>query len=512
MELTAAALLFLSLVSLAILLSLLGRKSKAARPPGPWSLPFIGSLHHLLTPLPHVALRDLAKKHGPVMYLRLGQVDAVVISSPAAAQEVLRDKDINFASRPSILASQICLYGNLDVAFAPYGAYWRTMRRLCTTELLSARKVRQFALVRGGEILRLVETIRSTGRGGEPVNLGGLVMSCTNTVTAKVAFGEGCTGELQAQFLSAIEVILRSSGGLCVGDLFPSLSFVDVVSGMKRRLWRARRQLDTVLDKIIAECEARLEENKTGDDEDLLRVLLRIRDEGQLEVPMGTTNIKAVIADMFAGGTETTASTTEWVMSELIRNRGAMAKAQKEVRCAFNHKNPEDHEAHMEELCYTKMVVKEAMRLHPVVPLLLPRVCRETCDVHGHRVEEGTRVFVNAWAMARSPEYWEDAEEFRPERFEDNAADYKGTQLEYLPFGSGRRMCPGNIFALALVELVVARLLYYFDWSLPAGMRPDELDMDTVVGLTAKRSNHLLLVASPYNVPVHKEIDDCKAH
>uniref|UniRef100_R7WBG7 Cytochrome P450 99A2 n=1 Tax=Aegilops tauschii TaxID=37682 RepID=R7WBG7_AEGTA len=447
MELTAGAPLFLSLVSPTDLLSLLGRQSTAARPPGPWSLPFIGSLHHLLTPLPHVALRDLAKKHGPVMYLRLGQVDAVVISSPAAAQEVLRDKDINFASRPSILASQICLYGNLDVAFAPYGAYWRTMRRLCTTELLSARKV-----------------------------------------------------------------ILRSSGGLCVGDLFPSLSFVAVVSGMKRRLWRARRQLDTVLDKIIAECEARLEENKTGDDEDLLRVLLRIRDEGQLEVPMGTTNIKAVIADMFAGGTETTASTTEWVMSELIRNRGAMAKAQKEVRCAFNHKNPEDHEAHMEELCYTKMVVKEAMRLHPVVPLLLPRVCRETCDVHGHRVEEGTRVFVNAWAMARSPEYWEDAEEFRPERFEDNAADYKGTQLEYLPFGSGRRMCPGNIFALALVELVVARLLYYFDWSLPAGMRPDELDMDTVVGLTAKRSNHLLLVASPYNVPVHKEIDDCKAH
>ncbi|XBI15805.1 hypothetical protein VPH35_058160 [Triticum aestivum] len=490
MELTAAALLFLSLVSLAILLSLLGRKSKAARPPGPWSLPFIGSLHHLLTPLPHVALRDLAKKHGPVMYLRLGQVDAVVISTPAAAQEVLRDKDINFASRPSILASEICLYGNLDVAFAPYGAYWLTMRKLCTTELLSARKVRQFAPVRGGEILRLVETIRSACRGGEPVNLGSLVMSSTNTVTAKVAFGE-----LQAQFLSAIEVILRSSGGLCVGDLFPSLSFVDVVSGMKRRLWRARRQLD-----------------KNGDDEDLLRVLLRVRDEGQLEVPMATTNIKAVIADMFAGGTETTASTTEWVMSELIRNPCAMAKAQKEVRCAFDHKNPQDHEAHMEELCYTKMVVKEAMRLHPVVPLLLPRVCRETCDVHGHRVEEGTRVFVNAWAMARSPEYWQDAEEFRPERFEDNAADYKGTKLEYLPFGSGRRMCPGNIFALALVELVVARLLYYFDWSLPAGMRPDELDMDTVVGLTAKRSNHLLLVASPYNVLIHKEIDDCKAH
>lgn len=216
---------------------------------------------------------------------------------------------------------------------------------------------------------------------------------------------------------------------------------------------------------------------------------------------------------MFAGGTETTASTTEWVMSELIRNPGAMAKAQKEVRCAFNHKNPEDHEAHMEELCYTKIVVKEAMRLHPVVPLLLPRVCRETCDVRGLRVEEGTRVFVNAWAMARSPEYWQDAEEFRPERFKDNAADYKGTQLEYLPFGSGRRMCPGNIFALALVELVVARLLYYFDWSLPAGMRPDELDMDTaVVGLTAKRSNQLLLVASPYNVPIHSEFDDCEAH
>ncbi|EMS61516.1 Cytochrome P450 99A2 [Triticum urartu] len=462
MELSAAT-VFLSVVSLVILASLLSRRSKKKRPPGPWCLPLIGNLLHLLTSQPQAALRDLARKHGPVMSLRLGQVDAVVISSPAAAQEVLRDKDLTFASRPSMLTSDIILYGNMDIAFAPYGPYWRMLRKLCMVELLSAHKA---------------------------------------------TFGRLCGEELQEQYMPVVEVAVKEGGGFSAGDLFPSLWFVDVATGLTRRLWRTRRQLDAIFDKMIAECEAHRAEKKktattsktTGDEEEhLLSVLLRIKDEGKLEVPISMTSIKAILFDMLTGGTETTSSAAEWIMSELMRNPDAMAKAQAEVRRTFDGKSPDDHEGLIDKLRYMKMVIKEGLRLNPVLPLLLPRLCGETCDIGGFEVAKGTKVIVNAWAMARSPEQWPDAEEFRPERFDGGTAgDLKGLQFEYLPFGSGRRMCPGDTFGLAVLELIVARLLYYFNWSLPNGMRPDELDMDMIVGSTARRKNQLHLLASPY--------------
>ncbi|PVH36737.1 hypothetical protein PAHAL_6G156100 [Panicum hallii] len=493
MELSAVTLIFLSLLSLPIFVTLLSRKSKNRRPPGPWNLPLIGSLLHFLKSQPHVALRDLGRKYGPVMFLRIGQIDTVVISSPAAAQEVLREKDVKFASRPSLVVSEIFCYGNLDIGFSPYGPYWRTLRKLCTVELLSAKIVRQLAPIRDNETLSLIRKIQAAGQDGEPVNLARLLMTCSNTITGKAAFGQACSSELLEQFLSATDASQKFSVGFTVGDLFPQLRFIDVVSGLRRRMWRARGQLDAVFDKIIARCEA-----QQGDS--LLSVLLRIRDEGALEFPIGTTNIKAIIMDMFTGGTETTASSAEWLMSELMRNPDVMAKAQAEVRRVFDNKRPQDHEGLVDELHYTRMVIKESMRLNTVVPLLVPHLCRETCDVGGFQVTEGTRVIINAWAMARSPEYWHDAEKFRPERFKDGMLDFKGSRFEYLPFGTGRRRCPGDTFGLAVLELVVARLLYYVDWSLPAGMRRDELDMDVYVGATVRRKNPLHLVASPYKV------------
>ncbi|XP_037483256.1 cytochrome P450 99A2-like [Triticum dicoccoides] len=496
MELSGATLFFVSLISVLSLLSLLSRKaapSSKRRPPGPWCLPLIGNLHQILTSKLPVVLRDLAKKHGPVMRLRLGQVDAAVVSSPAAAREVLRDKDLTFASRPSILMSEISLYGNLDVAFAPYGAYWRTLRKICAAEPLSERKVRQFSPVRDKETMSLVSNVGEASRGGEPVNLRRLLVLCSNSITGKTAFGEMCSSELQEQFLSVMDEVLKLGTGLCVGDLFPSLWFVDVITGLRGRLWRARRQQDKVLDKIISQSEVR-----RGDH--VLNSLLRIRDKREIDsIPMELDNVKAIIMDMFTAGTETTSSAAEWVMSDLMKNPEVMMKAQAEVRRTFDNKSSQDHEGHIVELHYTKMVIKESMRLNPVLPLLVPRVCRETCDVGGFEIMEGTRVMVNTWALGRDPEYWHEPEEFRPERFEDGTATYKGSRFDYLPFGSGRRICPGDTFGVAVLELMVARLLYYFDWSLPAGVKPSELDMEMIVALTSRRKNQLHLVATSYN-------------
>ncbi|CAO2179242.1 unnamed protein product [Urochloa humidicola] len=288
--LTTPILLGLIISLLIILASRSGfEKRWRRRPPGPWGLPFVGSIHHMLTSQPQAALRDLASKHGPVMYLRLGQVDAVVISSASAAEEVLRANDLSFASRPSLLGGEIACYGNLDIAFAPYGAYWRALRKLCAVELLGASKVRELAPVRDTETMALVREVAararcsssSGGGGGGAVNLRGLLVSCASSVTGLAAFGDRCGGELMEQFLSAVSVVISNISGFCVSDLFPSLRLVDALTGTRRRLWRARRQLDDVLDRIIAESDARRKEREAkdvGGDDDLLSIMLRIRD------------------------------------------------------------------------------------------------------------------------------------------------------------------------------------------------------------------------------------------
>nr|CAB3483731.1 unnamed protein product [Digitaria exilis] len=500
--LSTLSLLSLLLISILILVSSWSKKSRKRRwPPGPWGLPFLGSIHHLLTSQPHAALRDLADKYGPVMYLRLGQIDTVVISSPAAAQEVLQTNDLSFASRPSMLVTEIICYNNLDVGFSPYGPYWRALRKLCTVELLSTRRVRQLAPIRDRETMALLGEIGAAAGDGQAVNLSSLLISCANNITGMATFGDRCSDERKRQFLSAMDVTIQYGSGFCVSDLFPSLRFLDSISVF--RLQRVHRHLDDLLDKIITECEARQKVGDVGGEDDLLSVMLRIRDEQELEFPINTTNIKAVVVDLFMAGTETTSAATEWVMSEFMKNPTVMEKAQMEVRQAFNNTSPREHEVHMDKLPYTRMMIKETMRLYPPVPLLLPRICRETCEVGGFEIAKGTRVIINAWAMARNPNYWEDAGEFMPERFENSMIDYRGTQFQYLPFGSGRRMCPGSGFAITTLEFIVARLLYYFDWSLPSGMQPEELDMDMVVGASARRKNQLRLMASPYNVSMN---------
>lgn len=200
-----------------------------------------------------------------------------------------------------------------------------------------------------------------------------------------------------------------------------------------------------------------------------------------------------VIQDMFAGGSETAATTLQWIMAELVKNPRVMQQAQDEVRRVFagHHKVTEEG---LSNLNYMHLVIKEGLRLHPPAPLLVPRECRSECQVLGFDVPKGTMVLVNAWAISRDPKHWDAAEEFVPERFEHSKIDFKGTDFEYTPFGAGRRMCPGMAFGLANVELALASLLYHFDWELPRGMEARDLDMTEAMGFTTRRLHDLLLV------------------
>ncbi|XP_074591126.1 premnaspirodiene oxygenase-like [Curcuma longa] len=499
-QLTPILFLFLFLFLFAVFLigterKLFSNSGGARLPPGPSKLPVIGNLHQLRGGLPHRVLCDLAGVHGPLMLLRLGQVDFAVVSSRDAALQVTKSHDLNFAHRPQLLVPSIICYGCSDIVFSPYGDYWRQMRRICATELFSAKRVRSFSAIRAEEVAELLRDAAAAAAADQPMNVNHKLTALSNSIVCRASFGFKCHN--QHAFIETMKEVMMLASGFCVADLFPSLKFVASISGLASKLKKLHRKVDELLDAAIKEHQSSKSE---GDEEDLLDVLLRLKDDGSLETPITFDNIKAVILDVFTGGTETSSTVVEWTMSELIRNPTVMAKAQAEVRETMMRRTSRDFDEEViGELHYLKLVIKESLRLRPPVPLLLPRVAKEACQVLDYEVPAGTRVLINAWALGRDPLYWGgDAERFRPERFEGGEVDYKGSHLEFVPFGAGRRICPGMAFGMATVELVLAQLLFHFDWKVPGGgevnTEAEELDMEKAFGASVVRKEELRLV------------------
>ncbi|CDP18841.1 unnamed protein product [Coffea canephora] len=469
-------------------------------PPGPKKIPFIGNLHNLLGSLPHHALAKLAKKHGDLMHLQLGEVSAVVVSSPHSAKEILKTHDHVFVDRPEILVGKIICYDSSSIAFSQYGDYWRQMRKICAMEVLSAKSVRSFGSIRQDEVLHLISSIRGSTIGGQPINLTEEISSFTSSMICRAACGKVFRERIT--LIELMKEVLSRTSGFDISDLFPSKKILHHLSSMKPTLQKLHHKIDVILESVINEHIENLARSKTVNgefgQEDLIDVLLRIKESGDLQFPITNKTIKAIMFDMFTGGTETSATLVEWAMSEMIRNPNVMSKAQNEIRKAFLGKEKIE-EMDIEGLRYLKLVIKETLRLHPPLPLLVPMECRKQCEIDGYIIPSKTRVFVNAWAIQRDPKYWDDPESFKPERFHNNPVDFTGTQFEYLPFGGGRRICPGISFGLANVEFPLAQLLYNFDWKLPGGINSNGLDMTETCGITAPRKNKLCLVATLYD-------------
>ncbi|KAK4725024.1 hypothetical protein R3W88_027803 [Solanum pinnatisectum] len=486
--------LFLSFLYLLLVEWKKSRNLNKKLPPGPWKLPFLGSVHHLALEggLPHHALTNLGKKHGPFMHLQLGEISTIVVSSMDMAREVLKTHDLAFASRPKLLALDIICYKSTDIAFSPYGDYWRQMRKVCVLELLTTKNVQSFSSIRRDKASHLVQFIRSSTP-DEPINVTERILSYQSSITCKAAFGELLKD--QEKFLRILRELMEVAGGFNLADIFPSIKILQVLSGLKSR----------ILKDVINEHKKILQVvkgNGAFGGEDLVDVLLRLKESGELKIPITNDNIKAIIIDLFSAGSETSGTTTIWAMSEMMRKPSVLAKAQAEVREAFKGKETFDEDV-IEELKYLKQVVKETLRLHPPVPLLVPRECREETNINGYTIPLKTRVMVNVYAMGRDPKYWEDAENFIPERFEQSSVDFMGNNFEYLPFGAGRRMCPGIRFGLIDVYLPLAKLLYHFDWKLPDGLKSKGVDMTEFSGITAARKSELYLIATPY-YPSHE--------
>ncbi|CAH1448781.1 unnamed protein product [Lactuca virosa] len=303
---------FLVLISSLILsfFVILKRKRNASKsinlPPGPPKLPIIGNVHQIAGALPHHAFRDLAKKYGPIMHMQLGQISAIIVSSPRLAKEVFKTNDLALASRPYALVADIVLYGSSDVALGPYGDYWRQMKKMITVELLSAKKVRSFSGFREQEADHFIEFIRSTC--GKPVILRNKVTGMINNIVCKSSFGGNC--KQQDVLIEVVDELGRLVSGFYVADLFPEFGFLSVISGLKSKLTQLHKSLDKIFEEIFEERKIKRQSNKESED-DLLDVLLTIKENGGLQFPITDDNIKAVFVNMFSGGTDTSAMTIE---------------------------------------------------------------------------------------------------------------------------------------------------------------------------------------------------------
>jgi cytochrome P450 len=502
-------------------------------PPSPaWKLPLIGHLHLMMGALPHRALSKLSKQYGPIIHLKLGEVSSIVISSREIAKKVLTVNDLAVADRSESIAMKILWYDYKDLAFSPYNEHWKQMRKICIMELLSNKNVRSFDHIRLDETSNLIKSIRS--HGGEPFNMTDKISTFTSVVTSKAAFGEIL--KQQDTLIKFMKKGVNLAGGFELADLYPSLKFLQIFSWNKHQLLKMRRKLDSILDAMLNEHKRKLARGKRDNgelgSENLVDVLLRKQQSEDLDVPITDDSIKAIIfvsplsikhcvrslnhyifyfvsvsismfvllQDMFTAGTETSSTTFDWAMTELMRNPQVMAKAQAEIREAFKGKKTIE-ESDIQKLKYLKLIIKENFRVHPAVTVL-PRACREECEVDGYTIPYKAKVAVNIWALGRDPEYWEEPEIFKPERFENSSVDFLGNNFEFIPFGSGRRFCPGMNFGIANIEVPLAQLLYHFDWKLPHGMNHNDLDMSEIPGVSVQRKNNLHVIAAPYNPPI----------
>ncbi|AET00731.1 putative premnaspirodiene oxygenase [Medicago truncatula] len=492
--------ILLSLIVLKCLILNVGKRLKSKSsdnnttsklPPGPWKLPIIGSIHHMIGSLPHHSMRELSQKYGPLMHLKLGETSAIVVSSKEIAKEVLKTNEITFPQRPRSLGLEIVSYGCTDIAFSPYGEYWRQLRKICTLELLSVKRVRSYQSIREEEVSKLIRYISINT--GSTINLTDEILSLTYSITSRASFGDNCKdNEAYILFMKESMSVAES---FSIHNLFPSQHWLHVISGMVHKLKRLHRSGDMFLQNIINNKVTK----KTSEDGSLLSYLLNLKHDASNPDGFHLTinNIKAVIQTMLIGGSETSSLTIQWAFSEMLKNPRVMKKAQEEVRQAFGSRGYVD-EKDLQELKYLKAVIKETLRVHPPNPVF-PRECIETCEINGYTIPAGTQVFVNAWAIGRDQKYWIEGEKFYPERFLDSSIDFRGSNFEFIPFGAGKRMCPGISFAASSIELPLAQLLYSFDWKLPSGTTHENFDMTESFGATVKRKSDLFVIPIPYN-------------
>ncbi|CAM6095143.1 unnamed protein product [Calypogeia fissa] len=480
-------------------------------PPGPRSWPILGSLGLLLNDkLPHHVFWDLSKVYGPILFMRLGSVPTLVVTSPKMVAEILQNHDEIFASRPEGAASEIMGRGK-SITFS-HGEYWRYTRNIATRELLTKLRIKSFKGVRRVEMVGVLRSLVEASKNGEAfVVCDKIFPYITSTFSQmmlqrKRFFGPGqeelislTEKQLQERILEAVHLF----GVTDIGDYIPFLRNFDF-QGYRKRMKQISNDIDDVMDVILEEhkkAAAAAAVQGQDDVQDFVDVLLSLPER------KGTQNLhedimKILPMEMLVAANDSTNATIEWALLRAIKHPEVQAKIQQELDTVVGKERLVE-ENDLPNLQYLEATVKEVLRVHPPSPLLLPHKSNAPCTVAGYHIPAKTQLFINVYAIGRDPNVWDKAESFLPERFLEGYPNSTpkeimgGTlnpQFDYTPFGWGRRSCPGVNLGFLAVRLAVAQILQCFDISSPP--HKDVLDMGETYGIAIFKEIPLEVVAT----------------
>ncbi|XP_012087108.1 labd-13Z-ene-9,15,16-triol synthase, chloroplastic [Jatropha curcas] len=498
----SAAVLTISVATITLFCLLFLRKQKKATPPlppGPWGLPVVGYLPFLGTFL-HKKFTELNEVYGPICKLWLGNKLCIVISSPSLAKEVVRDKDTIFANRDPPVAAKVITYGGNDILWSSYGPEWKKIRKVFVREMLSNSNLDACCPLREREVKKAITYVFSRADNNS-INFGEFVFEIAANAIIRMLCGGTLEGEKLGSFVPEFsrlaEEIMVLQGKPNVSDFFPLLARFDL-QGLEKQTRKVFLFLEKILNPVI---EQRLnmsaKDEKSEKKRDFLQILLDFNRNGDAETSITSKQLKALLIDIVVGGTDTTATMLEWAMTELMLHQDVMKKVYQELDEVVGINNVVE-EFHLPKLQYLDAVLKETFRLHPALPLLAPHFSSQSCILGGYTIPKGTTVFLNVHSIHRDPLLWDNPSEFRPERFlnsdEHIKFDYSGNNFQYLPFGSGRRVCAGIPLAERMLMYVLASLLHSFEWKLTC---ETQLELSEKFGIVIKKMNPLILIPKP---------------
>ncbi|QCE05683.1 cytochrome P450 76A1-like [Vigna unguiculata] len=496
-----SVLVVLAMVVLAMVVRTKVMDGRHRLPPGPRCWPVVGNMFQLGWS-PHESFAKLAHKHGPIMRLWLGSMCTVVISSSEVAREMFKNHDVALAGRKIYEAMRGEHGSEGSLVTSQYDSHWRMLRRLCTSEFFVTSRLDAMRGVRAKCVHRMLDLIEEAGEGGtRAVDVGRFVFLMDFNLIGNLVFSEDLLEsetERGDRFYYHALKVMEYAGKPNMADFLPFLKWLDP-QGIRRKTQFHVNQAFDIAGSFINE---RMEKGRDGSKEskDYLDVLLAFRGDCSAEpYTFSSRTINVIIFEMFTAGTDTTTSTIEWAMAELVQNPRTLKKVQMELRKKIGPGRKME-EKDMEDLPYLQAVIKETLRLHPPLPLMVPHMAMESCNMLGYDIPKESQILVNVWAIGRDWKVWDAPLLFWPERFlePNTVVDYKGRHFEFIPFGSGRRMCPAMPLASRVLTLALGSLLHSFDWVLPDGLKPEEMDMTEGMGISLRKAIPLKVIPVPY--------------
>ncbi|KAM3339787.1 xanthotoxin 5-hydroxylase CYP82C4 [Capsicum galapagoense] len=505
LQITLATLLAFSL---SIIVWTRSWKSTKLPPEIPGSWPIIGHLRGFgdgeNVPLART-FGKLSDQYGPIFTIKLGMFRYCVINNWETAKDCFTINDKELAARPISLAAEHYGYNYARFSMANYGPYYCQVRKLVLQSVLSSTRLEKVKHVRISEVeISIKELYRSCGNGenSNAINISKWFEKLTLNIIVQMVAGKRYVSlekDEEAQcFRRAFAKIMYLAGKFVLYDAIPFQIFKYVdFQGHIKTMKQIYKDLDNILQNWLNE---HMEKKKIeGDDneQDCIDAMLLVTKPEMFKAYgySRETVIKATVLSMILDGSDTTAVHLTWIISLLLNNPRVMKHAQEEIDNKVG-KNRWIEESDIKDLVYLQAIVKEALRLYPPAPLLVPHEAVEDCIVAGYNIPKGTRLFPNAWKIQRDPRIYSEPDKFMPERFlnEHLNVDARGQHFEFIPFGSGRRSCPGINFATQVAHLIIGRLIQGFNFDTPSNL---PVDMSEGQGITMPKAKSVDVVITP---------------